>query len=99
MWINLRSRLQDQVEYARRFAAEYCNRHNDIGALENFLQRIAMFSDHVNQKISQLDDTSKGLIQIVSNDDNHIVFVLIRVRNSTWSQSTKLVGQQAHRQV
>lgn len=64
-WIDFRSKLQNQVEAAKRFAAEYCNRHDNLGALEAFLQRLVIFSDNVGQKISQLDDASKSLIQMV----------------------------------
>jgi ABC-type transporter Mla subunit MlaD len=72
-WVNLRSKLQYQIERAKHFTTDYSNRHGDLGALDGCLQTLREFSDTVGEKISQLDDLSKSLIQMVRCQANLVV--------------------------
>ncbi|KAJ4369630.1 hypothetical protein N0V83_005392 [Neocucurbitaria cava] len=84
-WIGLRSILQDQVKKANSFVEDYCKDHGDIEDQEKFLQRLFVFSDTVGRKISQLDDTSKELIQMEFN----LVSINEARRSTSTSKSMK----------
>lgn len=65
-WANLRNILQGQVQIANNFAAEYCHDYNEDKGLNGVQKAIDGFSDSVNREISQLDQTVRDLLQIVS---------------------------------
>jgi chromosome condensin MukBEF ATPase and DNA-binding subunit MukB len=65
-WAELRRILKDQVREAKKFVTDYCQRYNanrtpkDIELLTN------KFEVKVNDRIGQLDQTVRDLLQIVS---------------------------------
>lgn len=65
-WAKLRSILQDQVGVARNFVADYGRRYNANQIPKCLKQSIDEFEVKVNDRISQLDQTVRDLLQIVS---------------------------------
>ncbi|KAI0003433.1 hypothetical protein F4779DRAFT_621915 [Xylariaceae sp. FL0662B] len=63
-WLDLRKKLQDQVEMAKRFGQEYAYRHDETEALPGLLQTIDTLQRNVNERLSQLDEISRDLIQL-----------------------------------
>jgi hypothetical protein len=61
----LRRTLQDQIHEARKFVANYCQRYN-ANQTPKEVQRLDEFEVDVTNRISQLDQTIKELLQIVS---------------------------------
>jgi len=66
MWAKFHSSLQDQVRNARDFAVEYSQRYNENQSQKDMLQVIGEFESKVSQRINELDQTVRDLLQIVS---------------------------------
>ncbi|KAF2188018.1 hypothetical protein K469DRAFT_567803, partial [Zopfia rhizophila CBS 207.26] len=62
-WTNLRRILKDQVNTAGNFAVDYCYRYNENKGLEDLKGVIDGFADTVSDRISQLDQTVRDLLQ------------------------------------
>jgi len=84
-WAQFRSILQNQVEEARKFRTIYTDLNYeddqaDDGALDYLEKTIDSFAKTVSSKISQLDQASQSLIQIVSvptNSDVSRMFIML----------------------
>jgi hypothetical protein len=61
-----RSSLQDQVRKAQNFAVEYGQRYNENQTLKDMQQVIGEFESKVSDRINELDQTVRDLLQIVS---------------------------------
>ena len=64
-WAELRRILQDQIRTARKFVVDYCQRY-DANRTPKEVQRLDEFEVDVTNRISQLDQTVRELLQIVS---------------------------------
>jgi hypothetical protein len=92
--------LKHQVNTAGEFAVDYCYRYNENKGLEDLNGVIDGFADKVNDRISQLDQTVRDLLQFVS-----ILAVLsnnspelILYRNLPGSRSMRPTNQRALQQ-
>lgn len=65
-WAEIRIILEDQVAVARKFVADYGHRYNANQIPKDLQQSIDEFEVNVNGRISQLDQTVRDLLQIVS---------------------------------
>jgi hypothetical protein len=58
--------LQDQVRTAQDFAIEYSQRYNENQTPKDMQQVIGEFEATVSDRINELDQTIRDLLQIVS---------------------------------
>jgi hypothetical protein len=65
-WTQFRSSLQDQVREAQKFAVEYGQRYNENQTSKDMQQVIGEFESRVGDRINELDQTVRDLLQIVS---------------------------------
>src|SRR6266704_2835979 len=65
-WAEFRSSLQDQIRRAQNFAVEYGQRYNENQAPKDIQQVIGEFESRVNDRINELDQIVRDLLQIVS---------------------------------
>jgi hypothetical protein len=65
-WAKFRSSLQDQVRSAREFAMEYNRRYNEKKTLKYMPQEIGELESTVSDRMNDLDQTVRDLLQIVS---------------------------------
>jgi hypothetical protein len=65
-WIQFRSILRQQIDAARKFQREYSGRDYENEALDNLENTIDSFAENVSKRITQLDELSQSLIEIVS---------------------------------
>jgi hypothetical protein len=65
-WAELRCMLQDHIDEARNFVADYCLRYNANKIPKDIRQLTDEFELNVNNRINQLDQTVRDLLQIVS---------------------------------
>lgn len=66
-WAEFRSSLQAQVHKANDFAREYGQRYNKIQISKDTQQVIEEFESGVNDRLNELDQTVRDLLQIVSS--------------------------------
>jgi hypothetical protein len=65
-WTKFRGSLQDQVRRAQKFAMEYSQRYNENKTPKDMQQVISEFESRVSDRINELDQTVRDLLQIVS---------------------------------
>jgi hypothetical protein len=65
-WAQFRSSLQDQVRVAQKFSVEYGQRYNENWTSKDMQQVIGEFESRVGDRINELDQTVRGILQIVS---------------------------------
>jgi hypothetical protein len=65
-WTEFRSSLQDQVRRAGIFATDYSKRYNDYKSPKDMQLVIGEFESRVSDRINELDQTVRDLLQIVS---------------------------------
>ncbi|PQE15320.1 ankyrin repeat-containing protein [Rutstroemia sp. NJR-2017a BVV2] len=63
-WTELRSILQGQVREAKKFVLDYCQRYNANEIPKDLEALIDEFAHSVNNRIGQLDQTVRDLLQI-----------------------------------
>jgi hypothetical protein len=63
-WAELRRILQDQIRGARKFVADYCQCYN-ANQTPKDVQQLDEFEINVNNRIRELDQTVRDLLQIV----------------------------------
>lgn len=61
IWTEFRTKLQREADDMITFIHEYNRRHNEI-SFDNVQGMVQPFLNRVNEKIDQLDETSKALI-------------------------------------
>jgi hypothetical protein len=64
-WAELRRILQAQIHAAREFLTVYCQRYN-ANQTSDDMKQLNEFEGDVVSRISQMDQTVKELLQIVS---------------------------------